>query len=274
MAACAANSTATSCGPVRMTIASTKPSRFRATSAMDSRTPQPTLPDVSWIADPPSWIMPASNVTRVRSDGRSKSMARVRRTKGGREWQRPTTNSALRSVAVAKTRRTSAGVKSAALMRSRPRRLPGGATEGGLLSGTASRPRSALRVLRRLAGSLEAVLLALLHPRVAGEEAGLAKGQAAFRIELEESTGEAVPDRAGLTRDPATLDLDDRVELALGSGDPERQADICLVDRVSEVLDERASVHDDLTLARQEPDASDRGLASAGAGVEGRGCHG
>src|SRR3972149_3862634 len=139
-------------------------------------------------------------------------------------------------------------------MRSRPRRLPGGATEGGLLSGTASRPRSALRVLRRLAGSLAAVLLALLHPRVAGEEAGLAKGQAAFRIELEESTGEAVPDRAGLTRDPATLDLDDRVELALGSGDPERQADICLVDRVSEVLDERASVHDDLTLARPVPE--------------------
>ena len=36
----------------------------------------------------------------------------------------------------------------------------------------------ALGVLRRLAGPLEAVLLALLHPRVAGEEAGLAQRQA------------------------------------------------------------------------------------------------
>ena len=37
--------------------------------------------------------------------------------------------------------------------------------------------RSALRVLRRLPGSLEAVLLAFLHARVAREETGLAKRQ-------------------------------------------------------------------------------------------------
>ena len=38
---------------------------------------------------------------------------------------------------------------------------------------------------------------------------------------------------------------------------------------VAEVLFEAPAVDDDLALARQEPDAGDRGLAAAGSGVEG-----
>ncbi len=80
-----------------MTIASTKAWRLRATSAMVSRSPQPTLPEVSWMAEPPSWTIPASNVTRVRSDGRSNSIASVRRTSGGRSCRRWAANSSLQA---------------------------------------------------------------------------------------------------------------------------------------------------------------------------------
>ena len=123
----------------------------------------------------------------------------------------------------AKTRSSSARLRSAKLTKSRPRRVSVGAAvevTAGLASGRsgwhqptvgrhvrvgrsvptrasvpghsrapghpgafargscpARSPDLALGVLRRLAGPLEAVLLALLHPRVAGEEAGLAERQ-------------------------------------------------------------------------------------------------
>ena len=134
---------------------------------------------------------------------------------------------------------------------------------------TVRRRRLALGVLRRLAGSLEPVLLAFLHPRIAGQEAGLAERQAMpLGVELEEGPGDAVADRAGLAGDAAALDLDHHVEAALGPGDPERHADVGLVDRVPEVLLERTAVDHDLALARQEPDAGDGRLAATGAGVE------
>src|SRR6185503_11036844 len=132
----------------------------------------------------------------------------------------------------------------------------------------------ALGVLRRLAGALEAVLLALLHPRVAGEQARLAQLQAmGLRIELEQRPGDAVADCAGLAADPAALDLDHGVVAAVGVGDAERQLDVRLVDRGAEVLDQRPTVDHDLALAGQEPHARDGGLATAGAGVEGLGSH-
>ena len=51
--------------------------------------------------------------------------------------------------------------------------------------------RSALGVLRRLAGLLEAVLLALLDPRVTGEEAGLLQGRTVVGLDLDEGAGDA-----------------------------------------------------------------------------------
>src|SRR5947207_12984829 len=74
----------------------------------------------------------------------------------------------------------------------------------------------ALGVLRCLASALQPVLLALLHPRVAGQEAGLPKWHAVrVGVELEQRAGNTVTDRAGLTGHSATLDLDHRVEAAL-----------------------------------------------------------
>src|ERR1035437_8548848 len=77
----------------------------------------------------------------------------------------------------------------------------------------------ALRVLRRLACSLEPVLLPLLHARVTSQEPGLTQWKAvAFRIELKQSSRDAVADRAGLTGYAAALDLDLGVVRALGPG--------------------------------------------------------
>src|SRR5436190_7637830 len=108
-----------------------------------------------------------------------------------------------------------------------------GARARSAVADPASRPPGAtlaLRVLRRLAGALQAVLLALLHPRVAGEEAGLPQRQAVrVRVDLEEGPGDAVADRTGLAGHPAALDLDHGVEVALGAGDAERHPDIGLV---------------------------------------------
>jgi len=129
--------------------------------------------------------------------------------------------------------------------------------------------RLTLRVLRCLTSSLESVLLAFLHPWIAGEQSSLAERKSmALRVELEKCSGDPVADRAGLPGDAAALDLDHDVEATLRASDPERQSDIRLVDGVAEVLLERAAVHHDLALSGQEPDAGDGRLASTGAGVE------
>src|SRR4051812_25090771 len=94
-----------------------------------------------------------------------------------------------------------------------------------------------LCVLRRLARSLETVLLPLLHPRVPREKAGLTQRQpVGLDVELEQRSGDPVADRTRLTGDAAALDLDHDVELALGPGHAEGHADVGLVDRVAEVL--------------------------------------
>ena len=58
--------------------------------------------------------------------------------------------------------------------------------------------RSALAVLGRLAGLLEAVLLALDDPRVAGEEAGLLQRRAVLGVGLDQRPGDGQAQRAGL----------------------------------------------------------------------------
>src|SRR5258706_5988090 len=133
----------------------------------------------------------------------------------------------------------------------------------------------ALGVLRRLAGALEAVLLAFLHARIAGQQPGLAQlNPVGLRVELEQRPGDAVADRAGLAGHAAALDLDHRVVAAIGIRDPEWQADLGLVDGRTEMLDHRATVDHDLALAGQEPDPGHCRLATPRAGVECLGGHG
>ena len=110
---------------------------------------------------------------------------------------------------------------------------------------------------------------AFLHARVASQESGLAEGKAmALRVQLEQRTGDAVTDRAGLPGDTAALDLDHHVETALRTGHPERDPKVRFIDGIAEVLLERPAIDHDLTLARQEPNAGDGRLAAAGSGVE------
>src|SRR5947207_7735869 len=72
---------------------------------------------------------------------------------------------------------------------------------------------SALRVLRRLAGLLQPVLLALLHPRVAGQKACLLQRRTVLGVQVDQSTGDGQPQRTGLTGDPPTAQRRDDVVL-------------------------------------------------------------
>jgi hypothetical protein len=74
---------------------------------------------------------------------------------------------------------------------------------------------SALRVLRSLAGLLQAVLLALLHPRVAAEVAGLLQRRAVVGFQADEGPGDRQPQRPGLAGDPAAGEGADDVELTV-----------------------------------------------------------
>src|SRR4051795_7655394 len=123
--------------------------------------------------------------------------------------------------------------------------------------------RSALGVLRRLAGLLEAVLLALLDPRVTGEEARLLESRTVVGLDLDEGAGDRQAQRAGLPGDATTLeDADDVVLLALLEGH-ERLTDELLVHLVREVLLEGAAVELELAGAGQQPHADDGLLAPA-----------
>src|SRR3954452_7044687 len=68
-----------------------------------------------------------------------------------------------------------------------------------------------LGVLRRLAGLLQAVLLALLHPGVAGEEAGLLQRRPRLGVTVDERTRDAESHRTRLTGDAAALDAHEHV---------------------------------------------------------------
>ena len=63
----------------------------------------------------------------------------------------------------------------------------------------------ALGELGRATGSLQAVLLALLHARVTGQVAGLLDGGLELLIRLDQRAGDAVADRAGLAGEAAAL---------------------------------------------------------------------
>src|SRR5690349_7139103 len=80
------------------------------------------------------------------------------------------------------------------------------------------RYRLALRILRRLAGALEAVLLALFGAGVAGEQAELAQLRLQRLVGNYQRAGDAVADRARPAGDAAAFSLYLDIELA-GSAD-------------------------------------------------------
>src|SRR4051794_22233022 len=94
--------------------------------------------------------------------------------------------------------------------------------------------------LRALAGLLQAGLLALLHPGVAGEEAAALELAAQVGIGLEQRPGDAVAQGAGLGGHAAAVDAGDDVHPGLVAHGLERLADRPLQRRAREVVGERA----------------------------------
>src|SRR6201987_4355419 len=84
---------------------------------------------------------------------------------------------------------------------------------------------SAFRELERAARLRLAVLLALDHARVAGEEATALEHGTQVRLEVGERLGDPVAHRAGLAREPAARDRAGHVVLVLAVGGDQRLLD-------------------------------------------------
>src|SRR3954454_14736195 len=128
--------------------------------------------------------------------------------------------------------------------------------------------RSALRVLRRLAGLLQAVLLALRRAGVAGQEAGLLEGRTVLGLDLDQRAGDGQAQRACLAGHAAALEEADDVVLLGLLQDHERLADELLVHLVREVLLEGAAVQLELPGTREQSHADD-GLLAPAHGLDG-----
>src|SRR5438874_152950 len=120
-----------------------------------------------------------------------------------------------------------------------------------------------LGVLRRLAGLLQAVLLALLDPGVPGQEAGLLQRRAVLRVHQGQRPGHAEAQRARLPGDAAAGDPGHDVELVLRAQGHERLVDELLVHLVREVHVERPAVDRPLARAGEDADPGDGLLAAA-----------
>src|SRR6478609_2672369 len=126
-----------------------------------------------------------------------------------------------------------------------------------------SRGTSALGVLRRLPGLLQAVLLALLRPGVTGEESGLLEGGPVGLVQLDQRAGNAQPQRTGLAGDAAAAEAGvDVVDLRLLESD-QRLLDQLLVHLVREVGLQGAAVQGELAGAGNQADADHGFLAAA-----------
>lgn len=77
----------------------------------------------------------------------------------------------------------------------------------------------------RTAGGVEPVLLALLHARVARQEARALERPAEGGVEVAQGTRDAVTDRAGLADGPPAAHIDQHIVLAEGVGLFERLLD-------------------------------------------------
>src|SRR3989338_1492885 len=123
------------------------------------------------------------------------------------------------------------------------------------------------RPLEALARSLLAVLLALLHPRVAGEEAAAA--ELGFQLGVGQGQGprQAHPHRARLAGAAAAADADVGVVLVGGADEAKRLAGMLPPGVAHKKLVELAPVHPDLAGARAQGDAGHGSLAAPGAVV-------
>src|SRR5919107_2031787 len=118
----------------------------------------------------------------------------------------------------------------------------------------------ALRELRPLAGLLQAGLLALLHARVAREEAAPLELGAEVRVGLDQRPGDAVAQRAGLRAHAAAVHRGDDVHARLVADGLERLADRALQGVAREEVVERLAVDRVGAVTRLEDHARHGGL--------------
>src|SRR3569623_1328692 len=122
----------------------------------------------------------------------------------------------------------------------------------------------ALGELERPAGLGLAVLLALDHAAVAGQEAALLEDAAQLGLVVGESLADAMADRTGLAAETAAGDGGDDVVLVLAGGGHDRLLQDHLQNRTGEEQVEVLAVDGDLARAGLPPDAGDGVLALAG----------
>src|SRR5688500_9437263 len=129
-----------------------------------------------------------------------------------------------------------------------------------------------LAELEALARPLLSVLLPLLDPRVAGQEAGLLQALPQLEVERDQRPGDAQPQRAGLSRDAAAGDRRQDVELVRGLGEREGLLDLGPQRLGGEGLLDRLAVDDDAPGAGAEENACGGRLAATGGVVLGSCC--
>src|SRR5580693_8369766 len=124
--------------------------------------------------------------------------------------------------------------------------------------------RLALRELERLARLRTALLLALDHARVAGEETALLQDAAQLRLEIGQRLGQAMTHRTSLPRQAAAGDRTDHVVLAVAGGRDQGLLDHHAQHWAGEIDFDLAGVDHDLAGAGLDPDPRDGVLALAG----------
>src|SRR4051794_2152752 len=202
-----------------MTAAPSRPSRCRRTGAAGGGSTPASR------ASPPAGATPAASALSSIGPG-----SRVSRTTSSRGRRAPEAARARSTTAPPRASASSAVSSSPATPRtpSVPNRRRGMARA------------LTLGELRPLAGLLQAGLLALLHPRVAGEEAAALELAAQVGVGLEQRPGDAVAQGAGLGGHAAAVDAGDDVHPGLVPHGLERLADGPLQRGAGEVVGQRA----------------------------------
>src|SRR4051794_719078 len=202
-----------------MTAAPSRPSRCRSTGAAGvGSTPASS-------ASPPAAATPAASA--LSSIGPDSRVSRTTSSRG-----RPAPDEARARCTTARPR---ASASSAVSRSPATPRTPSVPNRRRGMAATLT-----LGELRALAGLLQAGLLALLHPGVAGEEAAALELAAQVGIGLEQRPGDAVAQGAGLGGHAAAVDAGDDVHPGLVAHGLERLADRPLQRRAREVVGERA----------------------------------
>ena len=116
--------------------------------------------------------------------------------------------------------------------------------------------------LEPLAGAFLSVLLALMLARIAGEKTGFLQLRPQLPIEFDQGTGNAQPDRVGLTGNTTAVGENQNIELVGHLSDEKSLADRDAPGFGRKIFIQRTTVNCDVALAGTEEYAGDRGLAT------------